>query len=247
MRARQLYSELQPLLTLNIPEGWERVLIHDGHIVFGVRFYYTGKRRDSIDISYWEDSQRYQTWVYGSTDQQYSTLPEAIERTRLLMRMVEEAVHWLNIANIRSEEYGMRLLDRHGIGRDTITLLATAFRTLQEFLCASIDDLEAISGIGSDKAWLIADHLCPNVRYNKLWDSNEKRWIDFYQVPKWIIEQCVETRTHLTQSTRNKYRMTHGEIKTRGLIKTRERECVKHSVTSYKPRKKDIEVKEEDE
>jgi len=219
----RLYPELQSLLTLQIPDDWERVLVHDGHTVYGVRFYYRGGERDAVDISFWDNSQTYQTWVYGSTDKQYPTLQEAIERARSLMTMVAYDAHWSGIAFVRDTE-NRRLLDCVGIGKGTITRLTDVFGTLQKFRNASIDEIEATPGIGPDKAWLITGHLHLNVRYHELWDPSEERWVDLYRVPKEVIDQCVRTRTHLTQTIRNKYRLTHKEIEERGLVKERPRE-----------------------
>ena len=216
---RPLHPELEPLLSLQLPDEWERVPIHDGHEVFGVRFYYRGGQRDAVEISYWNSSQTYQTWVYGYTDEKYGTLQEAIARVQYLMPIVARGVHWAEISSVRNEEYGMSLMDLDGIGEGTITLLLDRFGNREGLLTASLEDIEAIKGIGEDKAWLIASHLRHNILYRRLWDPNEEEWVELYQVPAEVIDQCVLTRTYLSQSVRRQYRLPAREIRDRGLVK----------------------------
>ncbi len=219
---RRLYPELQTLLTLPLPDNWEREPTHDGHIVYGVSFCYKGSRRDSVDISYWDNTEKYQTWVYGSTDEQYPTLQEAIDRIQLLMPIVACGVLYSEMASVRNEEYGMRLIDRHGIGRGTITKLMGGFGTLKRLSCATLDEIEEIPGIGANTAWLIGSHLSPNIRHHELWDPSEEQWVDLYQVPEEVMDQCVTTHMYLTQAARNKYQLTKEEIEERGLVKERQ-------------------------
>lgn len=216
-----MYPELQPLLTLQIPDDWERIPIHDGYTVYGVRFYYRGNQRDHVDVSYFDNPTVYMTMVYGFEDKQYTTLQEVIERARVLMDVVARGVHFADIATVVKGRYEEQLLDRHGIGRGTISRLVDAFGTLEKLQEASIEEIEAVPGIGSDKAWLISDHLHSSVLYHELWDPTRGEWISLYQVPKEVIDECVRTHTYLTQTIRNRYRLRDREIKERGLVKER--------------------------
>ncbi len=220
---RPLCPELAPLLSLQLPEGWTRRPLSDGRESFGVSFGYGSGSRDSVSISYWDGTPnlRFQTWVYGHTDKRYDTLEEAIDRAKWLMPIVARGVHWSHIASVRNEEYGMSLIERNGIGKVAITRLLDRFDNLEGLLEASLEDIEAIKGIGEDKAWLIASHLYPNVLYRRLWDPEEEEWIELYQVPKEIIDQCVRTRTYLSESVRRQYRLPVREIRERGLVKER--------------------------
>lgn len=199
---RQLLPELEPLLSLQLPESWTRRLLSAGGEVWGVGFFYGESDRVSVDINCWDDAPRFQTWVYGSTDKRYGTLEEAIKRVQYLMPIVARGVHWSDIASVRNEEYWSSLIDRDGIGQATITLLLDRFGSLKSLREASLEDIEAIKGIGEDKAWLIAGHLHLNVRYHELWDPDKEKWVDLYRVPKEVIDQCVLTATHLSQSVR---------------------------------------------
>jgi len=218
---RRTRPELHPVLDFQIPDDWVRKYYTRGEEIAEVYFWYRNSKNDIVGISYWDSSQTYQTWMYTWSDEQYSTVQEAIERVKLLMTAVARNAHWSDIASVRNEEYGMSLLDRHGIGKGIVSRLTDAFGTLQKLQEVSIEDIEAAPGIGSDKAWLIISHLHPDVRHHELWDPSEERWVDLYRVPKEVIDQCVRTRTYLTQTIRNKYRLTQKEIKERGLVKVR--------------------------
>ncbi len=218
---RRLYPELKPLLTLQLPDDWERVPVHDGHVEYGICLYYKCNQGDYVEINYFDDPVVYMTVVYGFEDKNYPTIQEAIERARELMDVVARDVHFVDIATVEKGRYKEQLLDRHGIGRGIISRLTDAFGTLEKLQEASIEDIEAVPGIGSDKAWLISDHLHPDVRHHELWDPTNEEWVELYRVPKEIIDQCVRTRTYLTQTIRNKYRLTQKEIKERGLVKVK--------------------------
>jgi len=218
---RQLLPELEPLLSFQLPDGWTRRLLSARGEVWGVGFHYGEGDRDSVDINCWDDDPRFQTWVYGSTDKRHDTLEEAVERVQYLMPIVARGVHWSEIASVRNEDYGSSLIDRDGIGDVAITLLLDRFGSLKSLLEASLEDIEAIKGIGEDKAWLIAGHLNQDIQYRKLWDPTEEAWIELYRVPKEVIDHCVLTNTYLTQSVRKQYRIPAKEIRDRGLMKER--------------------------
>jgi len=218
---RPLHPELEPALSLQLPEGWTRNLMSDGRGVFGVSFRYGTGARDSVSISYWDNAPRFQTWVYGFTDRRYDTLEEAVARAKQLIPIVARGFHYSEIASMRNEDYGMSLIERDGIGKVAITLLLDRFGNLKSLLEASLEDIEAIKGIGEDKAWLIAAHLYHNVLYRRLWDPEEEEWIELYQVPAEVIDQCVRTSTYLTESVRRQYRLPAKEIRDRGLVKER--------------------------
>ncbi len=223
---RPLCPELAPLFSLQLPEGWTRMYLSDGREKYGVGFWYGKGARDSVSIRYWDGSQgpRFLTGLFGSSDRRYEDLEEAIERVQYLMPIVAREVHWSQIASVRNEEYGMSFIERSGIGKATITRLLDRFGNLEGLLEAFLEDIEAIKGIGKDTAWLIASHLHPNVRHHELWDPNGGRWVELYQVPKAIIDQCVLTRTYLKQSVRKRYRIPAREIRDRGLVKERNTE-----------------------
>lgn len=225
---QEMYPELYPLLTLQIPKDWEMVTASDGHTTYGVRFYYNykGKQRGSVQIDYWSETKRdpYQTWFERITDRRYPTLQEAIERIQYTMTVVVRQAHWEDIAFVKDSVHESRLGDRNGIGGETIMALLDRFITLDSLRGATIEDLEAVKGIGSDRAWLIASHLHDNIRHHKLWDPAKGEWVSLYRVPKEVIDQCVRTRTYVTQAIRNKYRLTQREIKERGLVKVRVRD-----------------------
>jgi len=231
---RKLHPKLEPLLIFELQEGWTRRILLTKTECLGVGFRYRENRQMSVWMSYMDWSEyglnlqtkpKYQTWFCGSTDKQYETLEEAIERMEYLMPIVERQSHWEDIAFVTNEEHRCKLHERKGIGGETLMALLDRFITLDGLREATIEDIGTAKGIGPDKAWLIADHLHPNVRYHELWDPNEEKWISVYRVPREIIDQCVRTRTYMTQAIRNKYRLQDREIEERGLVKVRPEEA----------------------